>query len=379
MAVSKQFLSLFEFQLAQFADRPDIRSLAVYAAEASKGDGPTLVPVAQWPQSNLVLPSMAHDNPLEAPSELRRWLPLRHEGVLLGALQVDTHELPWPESLRQRLQALALCLTEGLCLDLEQQRLQHELNQQQQQLGVLLHQLRNPLAALRTFGQLLLRRLEGDERNRPLVEGLLQEERQLRRYVEAISRLEDSAAAVIGSSTPEPLLLPPGLSDAEDQPLERLLNPLLQRAAATAALQSRPWHGPSSFPSWHGDSNAVGEILANLLENAFRYSPPGTGVGLHCQPLATGGWELVVWDEGPPIPDEERQRIFRKGERGHSGADQPGSGIGLALAKDLALSMGGSLQLVSPPAAIAEELPAQGNAFSLTLPQQEPQPAQPAP
>ncbi|MFQ6539370.1 MULTISPECIES: sensor histidine kinase [Aphanothece] len=377
MAVSQGFLSLLKFQLAQFADRPDVQSLVVYVTEPGEreGEGPSLVPVGQWPAGGLALPAIAVDSPLRAPAERRRWLPLRHQGVLLGALQVDTLELPWPEPLRQRLQAVALCLTEGLCLDLEQQRLQQRLHHQQEQLGVLLHQLRNPLAALRTFGQLLLRRLESDERNRPLVEGLLAEERQLQRYVEAISRLDAGGGAMAGTGAPPPLLLPPTLGGAAGQPLPPLLTPLVQRAAATAALQSRPWFGPDVQPTWQGDSGAVAEILANLLENAFRYSPAAAAVGLHCRPQPQGGWELVVWDGGPAIAVEERERIFTKGERGSSSADLPGTGLGLALARELARNLGGNLELVCPPAAIDTTLPAQGNGFRLTLPP----PAEPRP
>ena len=91
------------------------------------------------------------------------------------------------EPLRQRLQAVALCLTDALLLDLEQQRLAARLAQQEQQLRLLVHQLRNPLTALRTFAALLQRRLGPDSQQRDLVEGLLAEERQLNRYVEAIS------------------------------------------------------------------------------------------------------------------------------------------------------------------------------------------------
>ena len=58
--------------------------------------------------------------------------------------------------------------------------------------------------------------------------------------------------------------------------------------------------------------------MANLLENAFRYSRAGGCVGLsyHEQGDAL---RLAVWDEGPEIPLEERELIFRKGERGSTG------------------------------------------------------------
>jgi signal transduction histidine kinase len=118
----------------------------------------------------------------------------------------------------------------------------------------------------------------------------------------------------------------------------------------------------------------VAEILANLLENAFRYSRQGVAVGLHCCGDHLGGWQLTVWDGGSPIPEAERQLIFERGIRGSQGADLPGTGLGLALARDLARSLGGELELLIPPAAAAPELPAAGNAFRLRLPPGPPGP-----
>jgi signal transduction histidine kinase len=374
MHLSKRFSALLSFQLAQFADRDDLQSVVVYVTEPGNGKGPSLVPIGQWPLSSRILPAVEANSTLRAPAEKRRWLPLRHDNVLLGAIQVETLSVPWPEGLRQRLQAVALCLTEALCLDLEQQQLQQAINQQKAELEVLLHQLRNPLAALRTFGQLLLRRLDQDNRNRPLVEGLLAEERQLNRYIDALSRLGSQATpTVAGEAAQPPLLLPPALIGPEGEPLQEWLEPLLQRSAATAALQGRPWHPPACLPSWRGDSGAVAEILANLLENAFRYSPAGTAIGLHCQPPRHGPWQLTVWDAGEPIAGQERDAIFERGFRGRQGQACPGTGLGLALARDLARNLGGELSLVLPPATIAPELPARGNAFCLRLPTAAPE------
>ena len=393
MQVSKRFSALLSFQLAQFADRSDVHSVVVYVTEPGIGTvpgngtepgnsrGPSLVPIGQWPITSRILPAVEANSTLRAPAEKRRWLPLRHQNVLLGAIQVETLSVPWPEGLGQRLQAVALCLTEALCLDLEQQQLQQTLRRQEAELNVLLHQLRNPLAALRTFGQLLLRRLDQDGQNRPLVEGLLAEERQLNRYIDALSRLGSPDTPTVSGETAQPLLLlPPALLGPEGEPLREWLEPLLQRSAATASLQGRPWHPPACMPSWRGDSGAVAEILANLLENAFRYSPPGTAIGLHCQqlcqplcqPLPQGPWQLTVWDAGEPIAAAEREAIFERGFRGRQGQTCAGTGLGLALARDLARNLGGELSLVLPPAAIAPELPGQGNAFCLRLPASAP-------
>jgi len=373
MPVSKRFLTLLRFQLAQFADRDDLRSLIVYVAQPGAGSTPDLVPVGQWPSEGLALPTVGPDSPLRQPAEERRWLPLRHQDVLLGALQVETNTVPWPTPLSRRLQAVALTLTEALCLDLEQQRLQADLQHQRERMQLLLHQLRNPLAALRTFGQLLLRRMEPGSPHRNLVEGLLAEERQLNRYVEALDQLGEPMPLLAVPAAPTPLLLPP-LGDSHQAALAPALEPLVRRAAATATLQNRPWRQPARLPVWQGDAGAVAEITANLLENAFRYSPAGCPVGLHCAAGADGGWQLTVWDGGPSIPAAEQEAIFERGVRGSTSQAVPGTGLGLALARELARNLGGDLDLICPPAAVDPALSGSGNAFRLRLPPGPPTP-----
>ncbi len=368
MQVSERFLALLQQQLAQFTDRLDLRSLVVYLALPTPEGKPALVPVGSWPLDGTPLPPVEDDTELRLPDAQRRWLALRHEQVLLGALRVETNQLPWSEPLTQRLQATANSLTLALCLDLEQQRLRDQLLRQDQHLRLLVHQLRNPLAALRTFGQLLLRRLDGDQANRLLVEGLLAEEQQLNRYVDAIDRLAGPLQLAPGPAEPQPLLLPPSLTSTGERDLQELLTPLLHRAAATASLQGRRWRSTDPLPPWRGDAGAVAEILANLLENAFRYSPPGAQVGLLAQPLGRG-LRLTVWDGGTAIEAGEREAIFGRGVRGAHGNGSSGTGLGLALARDLARSLGGDLRLVVPPAALDPALPADGNAFTLELPE----------
>jgi signal transduction histidine kinase len=219
---------------------------------------------------------------------------------------------------------------------------------------------------LRTFTQLLLRRLDPADERRDLVEHLLQEELALDRYLEALAQPEASPSL---SAEPEaPLLLPPALTPDRAEPLSAALQPLMARASATASLQGRPWHGPQQLPQLNlPGAAAVAEILANLLENAFRYSDSQAPLGLWCQ-RRDQSLALAIWDSGPAIALAERERIFQRGQRGSSSQQQPGSGLGLALARDQAQARGGSLELIVPASKLDPKLPAAGNAFLLLLP-----------
>jgi signal transduction histidine kinase len=79
-----------------------------------------------------------------------------------------------------------------------------------------------------------------------------------------------------------------------------------------------------------GDRDLLTEMLANLLDNAIRHTPAGTNIEMT---LANGGAELVatIVDDGPGVPPEERERIFRRFYRLERSSAQPGNGLGLSL------------------------------------------------
>ena len=368
MHLSDRFLELAKQQLEFLAVDADLERLALYVTERDQHETPTLTLVAQWPHDKTLPPAISDDPSLRSAAPERRWYPLRHDHNLLGVLRAEQHPSPSQQSHEAaRLQVCADTLACILGLELERRRLHDQLDQQRNQLNLVVHQLRNPLTAMRTYAQLLLRRLGPDDQHRSLVESLMQEQAQLNLYLQSLDRI-GQADPRLGADNATPLLLPPVPADAPDLTVSDLLSPLIQRASATATLQSRPWHGPSQWPDWTQAPRAaadavVAEIVANLLENAFRYSPAGCELGLT---LLDHG--ICIWDAGPAIPAEERERIFAQGERGSSSTDRPGSGLGLALARQLAENLGGSLTLETTPNTLHPTLPALGNAFVLRLP-----------
>ncbi|MGH3104801.1 MAG: GAF domain-containing sensor histidine kinase, partial [Gaiellaceae bacterium] len=109
-----------------------------------------------------------------------------------------------------------------------------------------------------------------------------------------------------------------------------------------------------------GDSERLRQVLANLVDNAVKYSPVGGEVTVAV--YEHGGRVLVdVADSGPGIAREQQRLIFEKfGRAKSSGPGKPGTGLGLFIARSIAEAHGGSLEVRS--------MPERGATFTLALP-----------
>ncbi len=93
-----------------------------------------------------------------------------------------------------------------------------------------------------------------------------------------------------------------------------------------------PRHGPLPVL---GDKVLIGQLFANLIENALRHTPPGTEVRVRTGGDGEGTW-LEVSDTGPGIPEAERKAVFRRLYRLETSRTTPGSGLGLSLVRAIA-------------------------------------------
>ncbi|MFI6292878.1 DUF4153 domain-containing protein [Nonomuraea sp. NPDC050790] len=127
------------------------------------------------------------------------------------------------------------------------------------------------------------------------------------------------------------------------------LGPLLEQALREAGLAREDVRLEGRIPPdlvVRADPDLLAQVLANLLDNAVRHSPPGALVTI----TGTGegaGVRITVADEGPGIPAEARTRVFERFSRLDSGraADSGGSGLGLAIVKEIVELHGGSIHI----------------------------------
>jgi two-component system, OmpR family, sensor histidine kinase PhoQ len=97
---------------------------------------------------------------------------------------------------------------------------------------------------------------------------------------------------------------------------------------------------------FYGDKGDLMEFLGNLLENAFKYCEGSVlvrVVGQSTEPGIRSSLQIVIGDDGPGIPESERERVIGRGER--QDQRQPGQGIGLSVADDIVRLYGGELKI----------------------------------
>jgi signal transduction histidine kinase len=110
----------------------------------------------------------------------------------------------------------------------------------------------------------------------------------------------------------------------------------------------------------------LSQALANLLDNAIKYTPTGGAVMLRVRRRSSGEIEFSVTDTGPGVPEEHRERVVERFVRLENSRNQPGAGLGLPLVAAVAQAHGGRLELDEGPGKIGEMGP--GLRVALVLP-----------
>ncbi len=212
------------------------------------------------------------------------------------------------------------------------------------------HELRTPLTSIYGAAQTLLGRSDLPEPRRlELLRVIEQESTQLARIVE---QLLLSARLTRGT-----LEYDPAPCDVRAV-CERVLAAAEARKPAHTTLALA---APVAVPPLLCDEGLLRQVLANLVDNALKYSPNGGRIELRLTD-APDRLRIEVRDEGLGIPHSEQERIFERFYRLDADMTRGvgGSGLGLHIARELVLRMGGTIGV--------ESTPGEGSTFTVTLP-----------
>ncbi|WP_141828417.1 DUF4118 domain-containing protein [Herbaspirillum sp. SJZ107] len=151
----------------------------------------------------------------------------------------------------------------------------------------------------------------------------------------------------------------------EWQSIEEVVGSALRASGAVLAGHTIETHIPPDLPLVRFDAPLLERVLCNVLENAAKYTPPGSRVVVDAR-LRSDALQLRVTDNGPGLPPGREEAIFDKFTRGQPESSTPGVGLGLAICRAIVNAHGGAIR--------AEQAPGGGARIVIALPRGEPPP-----
>ena len=218
----------------------------------------------------------------------------------------------------------------------------------------LAHELRGPLTVLDNALEILntdYGELNADEFGQ-LVRGATRTAARLRRLMDdLLSAGSIQTGRFLVHRRPVPLhaIVSDAIDAAEPLARERLLH-------ITYLLPEEP-------VTVLADRNSTGRVLLNLLNNAVKYSPKGASIQVRAERTGAMVW-IAVEDHGPGISTEQQSGIFERFYRVRGRSEEPGVGLGLAIARGIVEAHGGTIGIQSAPG--------QGTTVWFTLPSASP-------
>lgn len=275
--------------------------------------------------------------------QLRSWLPRWQQEQVVSGLGIN---LPPAETDGSRSRRELQLDDQLLVLRQENEALIERLGVQERLLRMVAHELRTPLTA----SKLALQSYELSQIDVHRFQDVL------RRRLNDIEALSQDLLEV-GSTRWEALFHPQRLS-------------LGTVAAETILELEKLWVGrdlclvtdiPADLPDVYADGRRMRQVLLNLLENAFKYTPDGGRVSLALLHRTSQWLQVSVCDSGPGIPEAEQQRIFQERVRlPQTAGSTSGYGVGLSVCRRIAEVHGGRIWVVSEPG--------EGACFHVTVP-----------
>jgi two-component system, OmpR family, phosphate regulon sensor histidine kinase PhoR len=230
---------------------------------------------------------------------------------------------------------------------LSRRSIEAQLEQQERWVSDVAHELKTPLTALLLVGDSLSAQVNPG--NAVLVERLQRELLRLQQLVGDLLELSRLENTLPGEGRPHQEV---ELSQLVQQ-VWAGVRPLAERRNIALELESAPAQGAAAdpCPRVRGDASRLHRALLNLLDNAVRHSPDGGTVRVGLQALPP--WCLItVRDEGAGLSQEDLEHMFERFYRGDPSrvrSRQAGSGLGLSIVQQIAVTHGGRVQAGNHP------------------------------
>jgi two-component system sensor histidine kinase KdpD len=204
-------------------------------------------------------------------------------------------------------------------------------------LAAVSHDLRTPLAAIKAAASSLLQ------------PDVAWDEATQREFLEAIDEETDRLTALVANLLDLSRIEGGALKPERDwYDLKELIETAVARLSRELAAHPVTVEVGDDVGEVSLDYVQISQVAANLLDNAAKFSPPGTPIRV--QAWRSGDRVVVsVDDGGPGIPTGERSRIFEPFQRGRSARGAPGTGLGLAISRGLVEAHGGSIRVEDGP------------------------------
>jgi signal transduction histidine kinase len=279
----------------------------------------------------------------------RGLLPLQELAERAALVSTQNWELRLPEEVQQVKELRPLTESMRTMLD----RLRHSYDQQREFLGNSAHELKTPVAVLKSTLQSLLQRPRTLGEYRAGIEHSLEDLERLDQLLQWILRLARAEQWARGALRRDLEVI--DITATCEDAIERIRG-LADSRNTTIQLSK---NGPMPF---RADPDDLQLIWINLLENAVRYSPQGGSVEVAVSWGNTGGAQIIFEDHGAGIDPAHLPHIFERFYRGDPSRNRAtgGFGLGLAIVKALVEAYGGMI--------MADSTPGKGTRMTVVLP-----------
>ena len=213
-------------------------------------------------------------------------------------------------------------------------RLDQSLSQSEDFIAEAAHRVRTPLATVRSYAEATLQRVEKEENREAM-----------RSMVKAIDESSRAAGQLLDHAM---ITFRADHLERENINLVELVRDLVQRMTPIAEMKdlSISLLGDPHVP-YSGDPVLIQNAVRNLIDNAMKYGPAESSIEIAV--TKNLGPRITICDNGPGFPTNEIETLTSRFQRGANARDTIGSGLGLTIARDVAMAHGGRIDLENQP------------------------------